>query len=100
MAPKNTVTNIARPRPRTQSGSATCADTLKLASTHIHDRPASAQAVRPATGSRVWPNSTSAMAVPAVPTATTRSGPSFDRSQGRMNAPATAPAPIVPSMKP
>ena len=40
-APKNTVTNIASPRARTQSGSATCAETLRLASTAIHETPAS-----------------------------------------------------------
>ena len=41
MAPKKTVTKIASPRPRTQSGSATCAETLRLASTAIHETPAS-----------------------------------------------------------
>ena len=34
--PKKAVTNIASPRPRTQSGSATWAETLRLAKTAIH----------------------------------------------------------------
>ena len=38
--PKNTVVYKASPRPRTQSGSATCADTLSVASAAIHDAPA------------------------------------------------------------
>ena len=38
--PKNTVVYRASPRPRTQSGSATCADTLSVASAAIHDAPA------------------------------------------------------------
>src|SRR6266568_3075419 len=40
MAPKKTVTNIASPRPRTHSGNATCAETLRLDKTAIHDTPA------------------------------------------------------------
>src|SRR5262249_60581084 len=40
--PKNAVTKIASPRPRTQSGSATWADTLRLAKTAIQDPPATA----------------------------------------------------------
>jgi hypothetical protein len=35
MEPKNTVMYIARPRPRTQSGKATCADTLRVGTAAI-----------------------------------------------------------------
>ena len=38
--PKKTVVYKASPRPRTQSGSATCAETLSVASAAIHDAPA------------------------------------------------------------
>ena len=44
MAPKNTVRKKDNPRARTQSGRAVWAETWKLASTAIHDTPASADA--------------------------------------------------------
>src|SRR5262245_19405638 len=46
------------------------------------------------------PNRRSATMVLKVPPATKRSGPRMRLSQGSANEPATAPAPIAPSMKP
>src|SRR4051794_25906199 len=42
--PKNTVTKIASPLARTQSGNAICADTFNVESAAIQDAPASMQA--------------------------------------------------------
>ena len=53
--PKNTVVYKASPRPRTQSGSATCAETLKVASAAIHDAPAMTLAASAIPGSRAKP---------------------------------------------
>src|SRR6516164_5804059 len=49
--PKNTVVYSASPRARTQSGNATWADTLNVASATIHDAPAVALARSAVTGS-------------------------------------------------
>src|SRR6202451_2958749 len=50
-APNITVTYIANPRPRTQSGNATCADTLRLDTAAIHDAPAMKLAATAGAGS-------------------------------------------------
>src|SRR5713226_1375974 len=100
IAPKNAVTNIARPRPRTHSGSATWAETLRLDKTAIQDTPAMTLADRAMEELRASPNSAIAIAVPTDPAATSQSGPSFVFSQGNAKAPLTAPAPIAPSRKP
>ena len=49
-APNITVTYIARPRPRTHSGSATCAETLSDETAAIHDAPAMRLAATAVTG--------------------------------------------------
>ena len=45
MEPKNTVTKTASPRPRTHSGSESCADTFRLERETIQDTPAMKLAV-------------------------------------------------------
>ena len=60
--PKNTVVYSASPRPRTQSGSATCAETLSVASAAIQDAPAMTLAASAVNGSRANPYSTIANA--------------------------------------
>jgi len=67
--PNRTIANIASPRPRTQDGSATCADTFSVARTAIQESPASTLAIRAVAGSRARANKTSAIAVPSVPPA-------------------------------
>jgi hypothetical protein len=47
IAPKKTLTNMAKPRPRTQSGGETWTDTLTVARTATHEMPAITQAVGP-----------------------------------------------------
>ena len=87
IAPKNVVTNIASPRPRAHSGSATCAETLRLASTAIQDTPAMAHAVRAVTASPAIANKANVIAVPHVPAATRPSGPSLAFSKARRMRP-------------
>jgi hypothetical protein len=67
---------IASPRARTHSGSASCADTLRLDSTTIHAAPASRLATSAVGVSCARPSGTSASTVPSVPAATSRSEPS------------------------
>src|SRR6516225_7640586 len=64
-APKKIVMYKARPRPRTHSGSATCAETLRLASTETHAAPAIKLASKPVSMSRASANSRSTIAVPS-----------------------------------
>src|SRR5258708_28196510 len=66
MQPKNTVTNTANPRPRTQSGRASCAETLRTESDAIHDMPAIKLATTVTEDVRDNPNNTVATAVPIV----------------------------------
>ena len=96
-APNITVTYTASPRARTQSGSATCADTLRLDTAAIHDAPAMRLAATAASGPRAAANNPVAAAVASVALATRRSAPSFALSQRNRNAPPTAEAPMAPS---
>src|SRR5262245_6013221 len=98
--PKNAVTKIASPRPRTQSGSATWADTLRLAKTAIQDAPATALPANAIGALRANAYRTIARAVPNVPAATSWSAPSFAFSQGNAKAAPTAAAPMVPRRYP
>src|SRR5271156_25025 len=75
--PNITVTYIASPRPRTQSGNATCADTLRQDTAAIHDAPAIRLAATAVQGSRANANNTVAAAVAKVAATTSRSAPSF-----------------------
>src|SRR5690606_16578171 len=67
---KNTVRNTDSPRARTQSGSAVCAETLRLESTAIQDTPATSDAAAAMTGSPATASVVMAAAVPRVPAAT------------------------------
>ena len=80
-----TVAKIERPRPRTHSGSATWADTLRVASTAIHATPAMRLAASAVAGWRATPNRDSASAVPMVPAIASLSAPSlrFSRENER-----------------
>ena len=93
IAPNMTVTKTARPRARTQSGSATCADTLRLRQDGDPcDARSEACNERDATGSRQDAKRRSASAVPTAPTAVRRSGPSQAlQSRQRERAACTAP---------
>ena len=75
IAPKNAVRKIARPRPRTHSGNATCAETNSVVIIVIHDAPAIRLASAATTGSRAAPYSPRARIVPSVPSVARRSGP-------------------------
>jgi len=52
IAPMKTVTNIASPRPRTQSGNASCADTLRVATATVQAAPATTLAKSAIAGPR------------------------------------------------
>ena len=70
MQPKNTISTMARPRARTQSGSAVCAETLRLVSTVIQPSPPSAAAGNAMASLVATPSSAIAAAVMSVPAAT------------------------------
>src|SRR3954463_10559628 len=75
MAPNITVTISASPRPRTQAGRPTWADTLMVASTAIHERPAQKLAASAAAGLRARPHSTRAAAGAGLGAGADRPGP-------------------------
>ena len=75
IAPKNAVRKIARPRPRTHSGNATCAETNSVVIIVIHDAPAIRLASAAMIGSRAAPYNPRARIVPSVPSVANRSGP-------------------------
>ena len=85
---------MASPRPRTQSGSATCAETLRIVSAITQDTPARTLAAA-ATGA-VWadPKSTRDAAVASVARRMTPSGEKRVRSRDRKAAPTSAPTPM------
>ncbi|MCY1367479.1 hypothetical protein D9M69_544160 [compost metagenome] len=100
MEPKNTVTKMDRPRARTQSGSAVCAETFREDSTAIQDAPASRLAAMAAAGTGTNATTASVTAMPQVPSMTTRSAPQALRIRGSRKAPSTAPRPTLPSIMP
>src|SRR5262245_22889039 len=57
---------MARPRPRTKSDNATCAETLRLERTAIQEAPAMRLAHKAVAGWRATPNRIMAIAVPIV----------------------------------
>ena len=66
IAPKKAVRKIASPRPRTHSGSATCADTNSVVIMTIHDAPARRLAAIARRGSLAAPYMASAATVPRL----------------------------------
>ena len=76
-APNITVTYIARPRPRTHSGRATCAETLRLDTAAIHDAPAMRLAATAVTMSPARANNAVAIELARVAAASSRSAPNF-----------------------
>ena len=99
-APNITVTYMARPRPRTHSGNATCAETLRQDTAAIQEMPAMKLATIAIAGSRARANNAVASAVPTLAAATRESAPNFSLSRRKMNAPPTAEAPMTPSSTP
>src|ERR1700679_4120436 len=65
-APNITVTYIARPRPRTHSGRATWAETLRLETAAIHEAPAMRLAITAVAGWRAMANNAVAIEVPRL----------------------------------
>ena len=100
IAPKNAVRKIARPRPRTHSGNATCAETNSVVIIVIHDAPAIRLAAAAMAGSCATPYSARARIVPTVPSIARRSGPSRALSQLSANDPRIDPKPIMPKRTP
>ena len=98
--PNMMVTYMASPRPRTHSGSATCAETLRLETPAIQEAPASTLAASAKLALCAMPKSAVARAVATVAPASRTSGPNRERSVRSKNAPATADAPITPSSTP
>src|SRR5271169_1146440 len=90
MAPKNTVTKTASPRPRTHSGRASCAETFKLDTDAIQPTPATKLAAIASTGSCEAPNNSVANAVPMAPAPRSQSAPSLALTQCSANVPLTA----------
>src|SRR3546814_10518909 len=81
MQPKKTISEIARPRARTQLGSAVWAETLRLVSTVIQPRP---QRTAPGRAEAVLvasPSAAIAAATATVPAAARRFASAFGRSE-------------------
>ena len=100
MQPKNTIKAMARPRARTQLGSADCAETLRLVSTVIQPSPPSTAAGSAMAALVARPSSAIAAAVMSVPAATRRLASIRLRMVGSATAPVTAPPPIAASSTP
>src|SRR5208283_6216678 len=78
--PNITVTYTARPLPRTHSGKATCAETLRLDTAAIHEAPAMRLARIAVMGSRAAAYNAVAAEVARVAAATSRSAPHWSLS--------------------
>ena len=100
-APNITVTYMARPRPRTHSGSATCAETLRAG--HSGDPGGACDEAGQNRGRWMVRESEQCRGergAQSVAAATRESAPSFSLSRRKMNAPPTAAAPMAPSSTP
>src|ERR1700722_12643434 len=96
-APNITVTYTAIPRPRTHSGNATWAETLRLDTAAIHEAPAMRLAATAVAESCASANNPGGIEVARVAIESSRSAPHLARSGRSRNAPATAEAPMMPS---
>jgi hypothetical protein len=81
-----TVTCMARPRPRTHAGKASCAEMLRLDTAAIQGAPAMKLATIAVAGWRARANNAVASAVPRLATATRESAPNFSPSRRKRNA--------------
>ena len=88
------------PRPRTQSGSATWADTNSVVIMIVHEAPARRLAASARPRPFAAPYIASAAIVPSVARTASRSGPSRSFSQLRPSEPTIEPRPIKPIRAP
>ena len=96
----NTICVTAKPRALTQSGSATCAATIRLDITASQAAPMTSMIGIASARVCTTASAAIAAAVTRPPPSTSRSGEMRPRIAGSSSAPATAPAPIEPNSTP